>query len=138
MLTASDLLQRYNDIISGPVSSDTCISGECVSMLLETSWVKMMVVRYQVAPNIYTIEIEVSLPRCVIEPAFPSTTDGKEQARKFIDSNLDHLKYLLRLQETGFSLGILSSEGIWSAVLKINENPDEKLFEILLPPGSVE
>jgi len=134
MSTASDLFQRYNDVISGPVVSDTCISGECVSKLLETPWVKIMVIRYQMAPKISTIEIEVSLPNCIIEPTCPSTSTEQEKARKFIDTNLDHLKYLLILQNAGFSLGILSTEGIWSAVLKIKENPDLELFKTLLPP----
>ncbi|TFH07032.1 MAG: hypothetical protein E4H14_09415, partial [Candidatus Thorarchaeota archaeon] len=111
MVMASDLLQRYHDITSGPVVSDTCISGECVSKLLETSWVKIMVIRYQVAPNINTIEIEVSLPNCIIEPTCPSTTTEQDEARKFIDDNVNHLNYLLGLQKVGFSLGILSTEG---------------------------
>lgn len=133
---ASDLLEQFQSLISGPIVSDTCISGECVSILVETAWVKMMVVRYQVAPEICTIEIEVSLPNCIIEPTYPSTATKKEEARKFIGGNIDHLKYLLRLQEVGFSLGILSSEGIWSAVLKIEGGPDVRLFENLLPPDS--
>jgi len=131
---ASDLLQKYHDLVSGPVASDTCISGECVSMLLETPWVKIMVVRYQVAPKICTIEIEVSLPHCIIDPSCPSITVRQEEARNFIDSNLVHLKYLLTLQEAGFSLGILSTEGIWSAVLKIKGDPGLELFNTLLPP----
>ena len=134
MLMASDLLQLYHNVISGPVGSDTCISGECVSMLLETPWVKIMVIRYQVAPKICTIEIEVSLPHCIIEPSCPSTSTEQEEARKFINSNLDHQKYLLTLQDAGFSLGILSTEGIWSAVLKIKGDPDLELFKTLLPP----
>ena len=134
MLMASDLLQKYHSLISGPVASDTCISGECVSMLLETSWVKIMVIRYQVAPKICTIEIEVSLPHCDIEPSCPSTSAEQEEARKFINTNLDYLKYLLTLQDVGFSLGILSTEGIWSAVLKIKGDPSLDLFNTLQPP----
>ena len=134
MPIASELLQRYHEILSEPVVSDACISGECVSMLHETSWVRMMIIRYQVAPNICSIEIEFSLPNRVIEIAFPSTAAAQEQAHEYIENTVYHLKYLLRLQEAGFSLGILSPEGIWSAVLKIKGNPDVKLFEDILPP----
>jgi hypothetical protein len=137
MPIASKLLQRYTEIISGPVVSDACISGECVSMLYETSWVKVMVVRYQVAPNIYSIEVEISFPDCVIEVVFPSPAAAQEQAHEYIESTVDHLKYLLKLKDAGFSLGILSLEGIWSAVLQIKGNPDVKLFEALLPPELV-
>jgi len=131
---ASDLLQRYHDIVSGPVVSNTCISGECVSKLVETSWAKIMVIRYQVAPEINTIEIEVSLPHCIIEPSCPSIKSEQDEARKFIDANADHLNYLLGLQKAGFSLGIFSTEGIWSAVLKIKGDPGLELFNTLLPP----
>ncbi|MHA1864493.1 MAG: hypothetical protein ACTSWA_12045 [Candidatus Thorarchaeota archaeon] len=134
MVIASELLQWYNEIISGPVSSDTCISGECVSMLYETSWVKVMVVRYQIAPDICSIEVEFSFPDCVIEVVFPSPAPEQEQAQKYIESTVDYMKYLLKLKNAGFSLGILSLEGIWSAVLQIKGTPEVKLFESLLPP----
>ncbi len=137
MLIASELLQRYNEILSGPVTSNACISGECVSMLYETSWIKIMIVRYEVAPKICSIEIEFSLPNRVIEIAFPSTASAQEQAREYVKSTIIHLKYMLKLQETGFSLGILSPEGVWSAVSKIKENPDVKLFENLIPPEEI-
>jgi len=93
-----------------------------------------LVIRYQVAPEINTIEIEVSLPHCIIEPSCPSIKNEQKEARKFIDTNIEHLNYLLRLQKIGFSLGILSSEGIWSAVLKIKGDPGLELFNTLLPP----
>ncbi|TFG31504.1 hypothetical protein EU528_06100 [Candidatus Thorarchaeota archaeon] len=93
-----------------------------------------MIVRYQMAPKICMIEIEVSLPYCSIEPTYPATEAEQEEARNFIDNNLAHLKYLLRLQKAGFSLGILSAEGIWSAILKVKKNPDLELFDSLLPP----
>ena len=60
MVIATDLLQQYQSLVSSPVRSEGCVSGECVSTLHETSWVKIMVIRYQMAPDICTIEIEVS------------------------------------------------------------------------------
>ena len=135
MFTATDLLQRYKDTLTEPVVSDSCISGECVSKLLETPWVKILVIRYQIAPKITTIEIEVSLPHCIIEPTCPSSTKEQETAREFIEANLAHLKYLITLQNIGFSLGILSTESIWSAVLKIKDEPSLELFNSLLPPN---
>jgi hypothetical protein len=134
MNQASDLLQRYRNLVSNPVTSDTYVSGEYVSKLFETPWIKIMVVRYRMAPEICMIEIEVSLPHCTIEPAYPAKTADQDEARHFIASNLAHLNYLLRLQEAGFSLGILSAEGIWSAILKTNGEPSLKLFKSLLPP----
>ena len=134
MVMASELFQRYSDLISEPVESTTCISGECVSTLLESPWVRIMVVRYQLAPKICTIEIEVSSPYCIIEPTYPSEDSIQKKAHNYIDTTIAHLNYLLRLQEAGFAIGVLSVEGIWSAVLKIDGKPEQKIFEILLPP----
>jgi len=105
-----------------------------VATLHETSWVKIMVIRYQMAPEICTIEIEVSLPYCIVDPTFPSIKTGQDEARRYIESHLRHLKYLRQLQEEGFSIGILSTESIWSAVLKIEGTPNENLFEVIIPP----
>jgi len=134
LVIATDLLHQYESLVSSPVESEGCISGECVATLHETSWVKIMVVRYQMAPEICTIEIEVSLPYCIVDPTFPSIETGQVESQKYIESHLNHLKYLLKLQREGFSLGIISTEGIWSAVLKIEGTPDAKLFEIIIPP----
>lgn len=134
MVLATDLLEQYQNLISNPVESNGCISGECVSTLHETSWVKIMVIRYQMAPDICTIEIEISLPPCIVDPAFPSIKTGQDEARLYIERHLSHLQYLLQLQEAGFSLGILSTEGIWSAVFRIDVTPNEDLFKILIPP----
>ena len=134
MSQAADLLQMYNTIISEPAESESCVSGECVSKLLETSWVKILVIRYEMAPKICTIEIEVSPPNCFIEPTYPPPKQMKEQAHGYVERTIEHLNYLLRLQDAGFSLGVISTEGIWSAILKIKRTPDQDLFQTILPP----
>ena len=134
MVIATDLLQKYQNLISNPVQSEGCVSGECVTILHETSWTKIMVIRYQITPEICTIEIEVSLPHCIVDPIYPSDDARQEEARDFINEHLNHLNYLLRLQNTGFSLGVFSTESIWSAVLKIEGTPDVALFEAIIPP----
>ena len=115
MVIATDLLQQYQSLISNPVESEGCISGECVAILHETSWVKIMIIRYQMAPEICTIEIEVSLPHCIVDPTYPSIKARQDEARLYIENHLRHLQYLLKLQKVGFSLGIFSTESIWSA-----------------------
>jgi hypothetical protein len=136
MPQATDLLQMYNNIISEPAESDSCISGECVSKLLETSWVKILVIRYELAPQICTIEIEVSLPNCFIEPTYPPPRKMQKEAHEYVNRNIEHLNYLLKLQDAGFSIGVISNEGIWSAILKIKGTPDQELFQTILPPTS--
>jgi len=135
LLTSKELLQKYHETLSSPIDASDCSSGECVSMIFCSDWVKMMIIRSQEQSTDCSIEIEVSLPTCIIEPYLLSSNVNQSEARIFIDTTITHLEYLLRLQKIGFKLGIISTEGIWTAVLGMNKSVDEELFEALLPPS---
>jgi hypothetical protein len=110
-------------------------NDESVSILYGTDWVKIMVVRDPESPEICFIEVEISLPPCTIDPSTCTEALHDGTARKFIEDTISHLEYLLRLEEAGLVIGILSAEGIWSASLTAQENPDVKMFEVLIPPS---
>ncbi len=110
-------------------------NDESVSVLYSTEWVKIMIVRDQQSPEICFIEVEISLPPCTIDPSTCTEALHNSTAREFIEDTISHLKYLLRLEEAGLLIGILSAEGIWSASLAVREHPDERLFEALIPPS---
>jgi hypothetical protein len=109
-------------------------SEESVSLLCRTDWVKIMIIRDPEMPEVSSVEIEISLPPCIIEPVRKDVDVGDQTARKFIGDTIAHFEYLLRLEDAGLVLGILSAEGIWSAVVEVRNCPDESFFEILLPP----
>ena len=132
MLTPTKLLQLYRRAIAEPIKSGI---DESVSVLYSTDWVKIMVVRDQESPEICFIEVEISLPPCTIDPSTNTAAHQNGTAREFIEDTISHLKYLLRLESAGLVIGILSAEGIWSASLRAQENPDERLFEALIPPS---
>jgi len=131
MLTPTKLLQQYRRAMKKPIKSD---ADESVSILYSTDWVKIMVVRDQQSPEICFIEVEISLPPCTIDPSVDTESLHNGTARRFIEGTISHLGYLLRLEEAGFVIGIVSAEGIWSASLAVQEHPDERLFEALIPP----
>ena len=131
MLTPTRLLHLYRRAMAEPIKSG---ADESVSVLHSTDWVKIMVVRDQESPEICIIEVEISLPPCTIDPSTCTEALHNGTARKFIEDTISHLEYLLRLEEAGLVIGILSVEGIWSASLMAQENPDERLFEVLIPP----
>ena len=133
-MTPEKLLQKYHEILSTPIDDTMCLSGECVSMLYCSDWVKMMVVRSEDATIGHSIEVEVSFPACVIELNSHSSNSKQNEAQQFIDHTIIHLKYLLGLQSLGFTIGIISMEGIWSAILEIREQPDDSLFKKISPP----
>jgi hypothetical protein len=131
MITSMQLLQQYRQIVEEPLEDE---SEESVSLLFRTDWVKIMIIRNPQSPESPSIEVEISLPPCTIEPIRNDDTSCDENARKFIEDTIAHFVYLLRLQEAGLALGILSTEGIWSACIDVRDCPDESFFESLIPP----
>ncbi|MFW9958326.1 MAG: hypothetical protein ACFFCT_09645 [Candidatus Odinarchaeota archaeon] len=131
MITSTELLQRYRGIISEPIKGDL---DESITLLYKTDWVKIMIVRDAQSSEPCSIEIEITLPPCIIEPSTDDADSQKGVARKFIEDTISHLEYLLRLEEAGLILGIISVEGIWSASLLVCNSPDETFFEVLIPP----
>lgn len=134
-MTSTDLARKYREILSSPVDTRSCESGECVSLLFDAEWVKIMIVRSPESTELCSIEIEISLPACIIEPTLLSPTDTQNEARAFVKSTISHLDYFLRLQDLGFKLGIISDEGIWSAVLDAKDANIAALFDTLIPPS---
>lgn len=132
MMTATKLLQQFQRMIAAPIRDDF---GESVSLLHTTDWVKIMVVRDPQSPEVCFIEVEISLPPCIIDPSTNRSDFHNGAAREYIQDTISHLEYLLRLDEAGLLIGILSAEGIWSASLAVREHPDERLFETLIPPS---
>jgi hypothetical protein len=131
MMTPTELLQQYQRIVAEPINRDL---EESVTILCKTDWVKIMIIRDAQLPETCYLEVEISLPPCVIELAANNEDAQTGLARKFIEDTISHLEYLIKLEEAGLILGILSAEGIWSASLVIRECPDEKIFEVLIPP----
>jgi hypothetical protein len=126
MVQASDLKQRFQHI-SRTSFADT---EELVELLFETEWIRILVVRNRKKPAEFSIEVELALPSRVIEP-------GKAQgdkAHEFVDRTIEHLKYLLQLEEVGLDLGVVSKDGIWSATATMSSAPSNSFFESLVPP----
>lgn len=133
-MTPSDLKHKYDEIIQADIDLDTCVSGECVSTLYSSEWVTIIVIRFPEPDMPCSIEVEVSFPTCVIDPSPSQSNEVQKEAREFTYSAINHLRYLLDLLDIGFTLGIISTEGIWSAVIEINEPPDDSFFVKLIPP----
>jgi hypothetical protein len=131
MITSTELLRQYQRILAEPIKDD---SEESVSLLFHTDWVKIMIIRDPQSPRASSIEVEISLPPCIIELSLNDVDTHPETARKFVKDTISHLEYLLRLEEAGLALGILSAEGIWSASMEVLDCPDEIIFKSLIPP----
>lgn len=132
MPLVSNLQQRYQKIMEEPLKDDAV---ESVSLLFCNDWVRIMIIRESQLPDVCSIEVELSMPACVIDPSPIESESQQGLAVSFFEQMISHLEYLLMLRESGFLLGILSTECVWSASLHIQECPDSSFFEMLIPPG---
>jgi hypothetical protein len=47
---------------------------------------------------------------------------------------INHLQYLQKLNQTGFSLDIIKHDCLWTASQSFSETPPREIFELLVPP----
>lgn len=124
MPTFSELKSKCEMAMRVPISDE---NEESVSVLSENDWVRILTVCDSEISEKWRIEVEVSLP---------SHEDPHSQSdvKSFIRNLIKHLEYLLRLDEEGLTLGVLSRDGLWTAYLEINDLPQDTLFKALIPP----
>ncbi|MFX0077905.1 MAG: hypothetical protein ACFE8O_01585 [Candidatus Hermodarchaeota archaeon] len=142
MMTIDQLIDKYQKIISTPVESLSPTlneSGETVEVLLQTNLMRILVIRESLNPQTVCLEVEVWLP--TRNPNTPDTElDNTETELE--DENLsttlsriiDHLQYLLKLHQFGFTLDVIKHDCLWTASKSFTETPSRELFELLIPP----
>lgn len=124
MMTFSELKSKCEKAMSGPLADE---SEESVSVLSQNDWVRILTVYDSDTSEKWRIEVEVSLP----SQRDPKT--GKD-VKNFLQNLIRHLEYLLRLDEEGLTLGVMSRDGLWTAYLDIEVLPQDDLFKALIPP----
>jgi hypothetical protein len=128
----SSLQQRYQQIVEAPLKDGVV---ESVSLLFCNDWVRIMIIRDSQLADVCSMEVELSMPSCVIDPSPTESKSQQELAVRFIGQMISHLEYLLKLKESGFLLCILSTDCVWSASMDIQECPGRSFFEMLIPPS---
>ncbi|OLS30327.1 MAG: hypothetical protein ThorAB25_10850 [Candidatus Thorarchaeota archaeon AB_25] len=125
MLTFSELKSKCKQAIAKqPPFEDE----ESISVLYQNDWVRILTVHDTDTIENWRIEVEVSLP---------SQTDPESgiDVKNFVQSLIKHLEYLLRLDNEGLTLGVMSRDGLWTAYLEIENLPPDSLFKALIPPS---
>ena len=125
MVTLSELKSKYMQALTKPPSSE---DEESVCVLWLNDWVRILAARNSDVPEKWRIEVEVSLP------SQKDPKSGKD-AKNYLQNLIRHLEYLLRLDEQGLTLGVMSRDGLWTAYLEIVDLPPDTLFEALIPPS---
>ncbi len=127
MPTYSELKSNCEHAMTQPMPTE---SEESVSVLSQNDWVRILTVCDADTSGKWRIEVEVSLP------SLKDPQSGKD-VKNFIRNLIMHLEYLLRLDDEGLTLGVMSRDGLWTAYLEIDDLPPDKLFMALIPPPLV-
>jgi len=78
----------------------------------------------------------IKMPRVIeVEHSYPRVFGlDQTQLSDAVLSMIAHLHYILKLQKNSFTLELTDDDYLWTATLEINEEPEDQLFEILIPP----
>jgi len=142
MELSKQLVATYREIMTQSIESQVPDGGtEAFSMLHETGWVKIFLVRRVSSPEGATMEVEFSLP----EFCLPMGDDTKlckghevkssSEAKQLIQYIIKHLRYLEELIDSGFKMEMFGGESIWTVSKSFLGLPDEDLFRKLIPPN---
>lgn len=96
-------------------------------VLLKTSTVRIILMRYEYRAEGLDVDVEVSLP------SLPETSDSVS-LQNAMDSVIANLEYLRRLTSIGFGLEILQEEGLLVASAVLSKDTKEDVFKALEPP----
>lgn len=133
-MTFSELKSKCEQAMTGPLLSE---SEESVSVLCQNDWVRILTVRDSDTLDKWRIEVEVSLPSelmSITSQQPPTDNHSGEEVKRFVQDLIKHLEYLLRLDDEGLTLGVMSRDGLWTAYLEIDDPPPDSLFRALIPP----
>jgi len=134
MITPESLFKRFEQITKQlaleNLQSD---GGDSVSVLLETDWVRVLLLKHNTDSRIVSIEVESYLPDFV-EKGTDSDSVEKRDMVEVVNGMIAHLQYLLKLRTSGFNLEFIGPDYLWTATRDIDETLDLDFFEVIIPP----
>lgn len=141
-MSIDQLMEKFQKIISTPAESPTPTyneSGETVEILHQTNSMRILVIRESVNPQTVSLEVEVWLPNrnpntLDTESEKTETEREDEDLSTTLSRMINHLQYLLKLQQSGFTLDVIKHDCLWTASKSLSETPSRALFELLIPP----
>ncbi len=142
MISISELIKRYSELSGVP---DDKLSfnenGESLSILCQSEWVRILVIRRLNTPDQVTIEVELSFPTRVHTKKVETNEEADIEANStkdtlaLLEEAVTHLRYLAKLHDRGFALDVIGQECLWTAFRDFNNTPDAEMFELLNPPS---
>jgi hypothetical protein len=137
MTDIPEMANKYAELMDAPVDEATVNeNGESLSTLCQSEWVRILVIRRPDTPEHVTIEIEISLPSPAVHATGADGTDSgaKDNGTDLLHQAIEHLHYLSRLRNNGFTLDVVGQECLWTAFRDFSEPPASAVFDLLRPP----
>jgi hypothetical protein len=141
MIEVTNLMDKYKQITTSPLNpANMTDEGDSISVLCQTNWIRIVLVRKLDEPNVVTIEVESSLPKCAGVYSSPKTNSNSTELlemddRELLTGMITHLQYLQRLHDSGFELEIIGPDCLWTAYSDFKSMPNRKTFDALVPPS---
>lgn len=141
-MSISELIKRYSKLSEVPEDKLSFNeNGESLSILCQSEWVRILVIRRLNTPDQVTIEVELSFPTRVhaVKAETTEETDIEANATNdtlaLLEEAVTHLRYLAKLHDRGFALDVIGQECLWTAFRDFSSTPDTEMFELLNPPS---
>ena len=128
MIQVSELMELYKQFMSEPI--EPTIDNERASLLFQTKWLRVLMMRERNSPDAISIDVEISFPLVAHSDLQDETTDALLQ--DIVLKTIKHLKYLLTLADHGYGLGIIGESCLWTASKRFTQPPTLEEFEVLL------
>ena len=110
--------------------------SEVSSILCRTDWVRIFVSRNIDESDEIMIDVEVTAPFTVSSEESSPTSDSSTQiqTRSLLETFIQHIQYILALEEKGFTVDFIGNGCLLLATKLFIETPDTEIFRLLCPP----
>jgi hypothetical protein len=140
-MNAEELMQKYQQLTAQPLDlpSKENESSESVVTLLQSSSLRILLLRTLKEPETVSIEVEIWLPgnnsdTGPVNSSYSSATLENKKLGVLLSEMINHLQYLLRLHQSGFVLDVIKHDCLWTASKTFKKPPRLEVFDLLLPP----
>ena len=134
------LQQQYRKLLGDldRITGTPDVSKSLTVAVFSTERVKIFLIACTKRKEI-TILVEVT-PTTSIHSEGSNSANDKDKGlngylRQVLDNQITLLKYLTKLNDKGFTLGVIGEEGIWYASKVLEKDPTEGICQLITPPG---
>lgn len=124
------LIKHYQNLLRDLNMMITTINEpeEYSTKVYTSEWITIFLIGDVTSKKI-SIQVEISYSD------FPHLEeDSKITLRQILENQIISLKYLSRLHDKGFILGVVAEESIWFATKTLENEPTEELRKSIIPP----